>query len=350
MTDAAEAIDHLNTDHADTVAFVARVMCDRPSADDGAALVGLDLTGIDVRHADGTVDRIAFPAPAADPAGVQPAMMALVRAARERSGEEGETSVERELREVAHLGTYVGAVTAVAEVHAGLRRVTIGGPDLGRLHVATPDAFLYLLLPPPGRTELTVGTDFTWDLHAAMPEEDRPVGAYYTVWEWRADVREVDLLMVLHGDEGPASAWAARAQPGDPVALWGPRSSFDPPVVADRWLVCADETATPAAVRVLQSRPAGVPAVLLAETADAAHRQPLPDLPGVEVRWLERGTAAPGTTTLLRDALAALAPSPADFVWGAGEHHAVADLRAVCGTALVPRTHRSLLAYWRRST
>ena len=44
-----------------------------------------------------------------------------------------------------------------------------------------------------------------------MPDEEKPLGAYYTLRAWRPEVLELDMLFVLHGDSGPSSAWAARA-------------------------------------------------------------------------------------------------------------------------------------------
>jgi NADPH-dependent ferric siderophore reductase len=94
-------------------------------------------------------------------------------------------------------------VVAVTDIHPHLRQVTFGGGDLATFAPAGPDTFLYLLLPPPGRTELTIDQSFTWEAYGEMPDADRPVGAYYTVRRWRPERHEVDVLCVLHGDAGP---------------------------------------------------------------------------------------------------------------------------------------------------
>ena len=246
--------------------------------------------------------------------------------------------------------TLLTRVVAAEDVHGALRRVTLTGPALADLDLPGPDAFFHLLLPPPGRSDLTVDESFSWEAHAATPARDRAVGAYYTVWDHRPDRAELDVLMVLHGDEGDGSAWAARARPGHPVAIWGPRTTFHPPADADRWVLCADETGTPAAGRVLRARPPGMPALLLAETDSPSTRQPLPDTGDAEFRWLYREGAPAGSTTLLEDALAAERLTPDVFVWAAAEHRTVDALREVARTARVARTHRSLLAYWRLPT
>ena len=245
--------------------------------------------------------------------------------------------------------TMITAVSHVEDVHPALRRVTLTGPAIGDLVLPGPEAFFHLLLPPPGRATLTVDTSFTWEAYSATPEGDRPRGAYYTVWEHRPASAEIDVLVVLHGGVATASAWAARANPGDPVAIWGPRTTFAPPPAARRWVLCADETGTPAAAGVLRARPPGTPAIMLLETDTPATRQPLGDLPDVEVRWCYRRGRPAGSTTLLPDALADESPGSDAFVWAGAEHEAVAAVRDIVAAAGVRRSHRSLLAYWRRS-
>ncbi|MGE3620517.1 MAG: siderophore-interacting protein, partial [Acidimicrobiia bacterium] len=132
--------------------------------------------------------------------------------------------------------TFVTRVVRVADENPRLRRITFGGGDLARFAPLGPDTFVYVLLPPPGRRDLTVDRSFTWLGWAATPEEDRAVGGYYTVRAWRPEPAEVDALFELHEPAGPASAWAARAEPGDPVALWGPREAYAPPPGTE-WLL-----------------------------------------------------------------------------------------------------------------
>jgi NADPH-dependent ferric siderophore reductase len=211
------------------------------------------------------------------------------------------TSAEREAAEMTAIGTFLAEVVSVTDLHPHLRRVVVGGDDLGRFAPTGPDTFVYVLLPPPGRACLTIDRSFTWEGYEQMAEADRPVGAYYTVRRWDAARREVTMLTVRHGDEGPASAWVDRATPGDPVALWGPRTAYHPPRATDWHLLVADETGLPAVAAILESLPAGAVARLFAEVADATERQELPASPGVDVTWLYRNGAPAGTTPPLVD-------------------------------------------------
>lgn len=253
--------------------------------------------------------------------------------------------------ELATIRTFLTSVKAVQDVHDHLRRITFQGGDLSGFWWPSPDTFVYVLLPPPGRTELTIDQSFSWEGMSAMPPEDQPVGAYYTVRDWRPDAVELDALFVLHGDEGHASAWAMRAQPGDPVALWGPRSAYAPPPATDRLLLVADETGLPAVAVILEQAPPKWPVVVLAEVEDEACRQPLPDRPGTTVTWLHRNGQAAGTTSLLADAVRALPElPPTTYCWGGGESRAVTAVRKHLRHELgFPRDAVDMVGYWRHA-
>jgi NADPH-dependent ferric siderophore reductase len=260
-------------------------------------------------------------------------------------------ATERTAREIMAIRTFLTHVVAVEDITPHMRRITFGGGDLATFEPAGPDTFLYLLLPPSGRDELTVDRSFTWAAHAEMSDEDTPVGAYYTLRHWRPEAGELDILCVLHDDAGPASSWASRARPGDPVALWGPRSAYHPPAGTDRYLLVADETGLPAVAVILETLPSGTAATVYLEVADAAEQLALPGSPSYDVTWLHRDGAPPGTTTLLADAVRAMPwPGGAPYVWGGGESRAMTAVRRYVRHEVgLPREAVSLVAYWRHA-
>jgi NADPH-dependent ferric siderophore reductase len=250
------------------------------------------------------------------------------------------------------LRTFVTEVVSAEPVHPHLRRITFGGGDLLTFEPAGPDTFLYVLLPPRGRSGLTIDRTFTWEGYTDMPEAERPVGAYYTLRRWHPARHELEMLFVLHEPAGPACEWAARAQAGDPVALWGPRTAFHPPAGTERYLLVADETGLPAVAAILDELHAEVPVQVLAEVADETEHQDLPVRPSVSVTWLHRNGADPGTTSLLADAAARLDVLGAGtYVWGGGESRSMTGVRKVIreGRGL-DREAVSLVAYWRHAT
>lgn len=126
--------------------------------------------------------------------------------------------------------------------------------SLAALRAPGPEDHVKVFLPDPA----------TGELHAPTVAPDggiqRPTGAVsisreLTVRAQRTvdGVAEVDVDWVLHGDDGPGSAWAARAAVGDEVVLVGPGASVGVPQGVDRLTVVVDETGLPAAARWVEA-------------------------------------------------------------------------------------------------
>jgi NADPH-dependent ferric siderophore reductase len=150
----------------------------------------------------------------------------------------------------------------------------------------------------------------------------------------------------LHEVAGHASGWARRAVPGDPVALWGPRTAFHPPDDGvDWWLLVADESGLPALAAIMEWLPPGADVRAFVELPRAA------EVPGVPagVTVLERGDTEAGTTTLLHDAVRWLdRPEGRPYVWGGGESRVLTSIRKHLRQEVgYPRERVSLTAYWR---
>lgn len=355
-----EFLEHMNDDFGDALLVVGRALSDHDEAT-GVVLTGLDRNGVDAVATDAAGEhavRIDFEEPLDQFEDITMALLGLMTRAREVAGDDVEqTSGDREVAALSLLKTFLTEVVAVTDIHPHLRQVTFGGGDLVDFAPAGPDTFLYLLLAPPGRTELGIDQSFTWEAHARMAEEDKPVGAYYTVRRWRPEAAEIDVLMVLHDDHGPdtpgghASRWAEQAAVGDKVALWGPRTAYDPPEGTEHWVLVADETGLPAVAVIIEQLPEGATAEVLAEVDNAAEHQDLPARDGVQVRWLYRDSARPGTTSLLSDAALELpAFDRRTYVWGGGESRTMTRIRRhVRDERGLARGDVSLVAYWRHS-
>src|SRR3990170_3722657 len=124
----------------------------------------------------------------------------------------------------------------------------------------------------------------------------------YTVRDRDDDARTVTVDFVLHGDLGPASAWASRAVPGDRIAIYGPGHAYLPPDDAD-WICClGDETALPAIGAIVESADERR-TVAYVEVADEAERLPLEATGGGQVHYLTRDGRPPVPNQLLVDTL-----------------------------------------------
>lgn len=85
------------------------------------------------------------------------------------------------------------------------------------------DQRVKLFFPLAGQTDPVVPEGEDWyPEYRAMPEDERPPMRTFTLRELRRDTCEMDVDFVLHGDTGPASSWAGRAEPGQRLAILAP--------------------------------------------------------------------------------------------------------------------------------
>lgn len=349
---AAATLEHINDEHDDTVLFLSKTLCAVVDAT-SATLTLVDHDGLHTRlvSGEGTVveRRMDFPQRADTAEDAQLQFYALLTEARRRAGDSELTSLERELAGVGRIPTFVTTVREVVDLNPRLRQITVGG-GLDRFQPLAPDQFVYVLAPPHGRSQLTIDESFGWEAYDAMPESERPVGAYYTVRRFDPEAATIDLWVVMHGHDGDGERWARNAKAGDPVALWGPRQAYEPPAGTCSFLLIGDETALPAIVAIAEQFPAGVTATVLLAVDPDAVRIELDSAATLDVHWLtvEHGDSA----SVLLDAVRGLGDTAlhaATYVWGGAESHDITVLRRhVRDVVGVPRERVSLTGYWRR--
>lgn len=228
-----------------------------------------------------------------------------------------------------------------------MRRVVLAGDAA---HYASGGLHVRVLIPPSGRAPL-------WprvapDGRTVSPSgEDALTPRVYTVREVDVARGEIAIDVVLHpGAATPGADWARRARPGDRVGLLGPGGAGLPP--AGRYLLAGDETALPAIARMVAALPAGTQAAVRLEVADAGERQPLPSPARLDVQWLHRDGAAPGTCDLLERAVRMVEfPAGADdiHVWAGCEQKTARALRRhMIHERGLARSRCAIAAYWRR--
>lgn len=355
-------VEHFNGTYADAVEIVCRAHLGRDDVRT-AHFTSVDVHGLSLlaTTADGASHEtsVPFARTVASLLDLQVLTLEVVGAARAALGVTAPTTPERQAQQMDAIRTHITSVVRVEQVTPVFRQITFGGDGLRSFAPGGHDQFIYVMTPPPGRTELTVDASFTRADFGRFTEEDRPVGAYYTLLRWRPEVAEIDMLFVLHGigdddhaEPGPSAAWAARARPGDPAALWGSRTIYEPPADTDWLLLVGDETGLPAIRVILENLPAGTPAHVFVELGDDADRLPLPERPDVHVTWLVRGDAPAGTTTLLVDAVRTLDhPEGNVYAWGGAESRAMADVRRHLRRERgVGRTRVRMTGYWRHAS
>ncbi|MEU8257546.1 siderophore-interacting protein [Micromonospora inaquosa] len=224
---------------------------------------------------------------------------------------------------------FAATVHAVRRLSPSFVRVTFTGADLDRFADNGFDQRIKLALPLAGQRGATLPDGADWYAKwRALPEHLRSPIRTYTVRAVRPHLAEVDVDLVLHGDSGPATRWARRASVGDEIALVGPDAGYDGnhggvefrPPAGGGLLLAGDETAVPAISSICARLPLDARGTVVLEVPDAADVLPLVAPPGVEVRWLARGTdgygsrLVPGVVAAAGQLLATDAPTAAQHV------------------------------------
>lgn len=242
-------------------------------------------------------------------------------------------------------------VRRVSRIVPSIVRITFSGTDLDGFTSAGPADHVKVFFPEQQSGILVVPTVTPDGL--VPSEQGTPTARDYTPLDFRPrgdeqEAAELDIDFVLHGDEGPASAWAARATPGDVVAIGGPRGSQLAPEGIGRMIVVADETALPAASRWLTAVDPSVPVTALFDVADDSVSSYLPAALAdrVDARWLSRAGGASTVEAELRG----LGPIGDDtFVFLAGEAGALIPLRHYLRRELgLPGEQVVASGYWKR--
>lgn len=249
-------------------------------------------------------------------------------------------SVPNDLRELQVVRTH--AVTPK------VKRIVFAGRDLSRYD--RPDQIhCRLLFQPAGISDPQwpkLGDDgrIVWPASGPLPSR------VYTVREIDAAAGLITIDFFLHECPGPATRWAIDARPGSMVGMLGPAGNGPKP--ADWYLLAGDETGLPGIARILADLPEQACGVALVEVDSDADEQPLRHPPGMELRWLHRAGAAPGTSNVLIEGVRSCT-WPRDlvsaFFWGGCELQTFRQIhRHLREEVGLPRDRRVLYSHWHR--
>ncbi|WP_405896940.1 siderophore-interacting protein [Streptomyces sp. NBC_00727] len=225
-------------------------------------------------------------------------------------------------------------------------RVVLGGDGLADFALAGyTDHYLKLCFAPEG-----ADYEHPFDIariREEYPRELWPTTRTYTVRSWDAAARELAIDFVVHGDEGLAGPWAARAEAGDQVTFLGPGGGYAPDASADWHLLVGDESALPAVAAALEQMPAGAVVRAFVEVEDAAEEQKTATPDGVVITWLHRAGRPVGEA--LTEAVKGLEFPPGDVqAFVHGEAGFVKDIRRHLRLErAIPASQLSISGYWR---
>lgn len=278
-------------------------------------------------------------------------------------------------------------VSRVLRLSSSFVRITFTGDDVHEFGTAGLDQRIKLVLPIGGGfgdygllDEGSGMMDWYSNWRLLDDAERNPIRTY-TVRAVRPHLKEVDLDFVLHGDTGPASAWATTAVAGDEVVLVGPNALAAEvggiewhPGDASTVLLAGDETAVPAISAILESLPSHVSGHAFLEVPHVDDALQVDTASQVGQTWLGREGAAVGSrlgpavrqwigsnvepaSGIEPDAVdiesGILWEVPGDghgdfYAWFAGEAGVITDLRRfLVRDTGVDRRRVAFMGYWR---
>jgi NADPH-dependent ferric siderophore reductase len=224
-------------------------------------------------------------------------------------------------------------VKQVDKIAAHMIRVTLGG-DLEGFTSLGFDDHIKLFFPDPP---------------AAPGSEPQTLARDYTPRRYDAAHNALEIEFAIH-DAGPATRWAEKVRPGDPLTIGGPRGSFIIPTNFDWHLLVGDETAIPAIGRRLAELPPGTRAVVIAEVDGPGDEIKFDTAADVSVTFAHReGVAAGASDVLARTLKTTRLPAGDYYAWVACESLIAKALRVqLLAEHGANKKWMRAAGYWRR--
>lgn len=208
-------------------------------------------------------------------------------------------------------------VSAISDITAWYRRISFDPLGLFGFYRPAPAAYLMLTVP-------------------TLDGQGRVQRAYSLVGQ---PGQTCAFDFVLHHPVGPASQWAAQAEPGRRLAVTEPPYHLAIPPVGHATII--GDTSAVAAIGSLLAGldPAMSATVLLEDDHPDRDRLPLPQRDRTTIRWIDRLSPA--------DLAEAATAAPTDrFIWAAGERHLTRLAKDYARDQDLPRANQAIQTYW----
>lgn len=190
---------------------------------------------------------------------------------------------------------------AIVALSPSLVRFVFTGDEVEQMQARAADQRIKIFFPSANGQPPQLPKQGSWhDARRALDARSCPPMRTYTIRALRREAREIDVDFVLHGVNGPASAWATTACIGDRLQIVAPNFAFDgdpggyewrPPTDLRSLLLVGDETALPAIAGILEQMALDypdVPVQAFIEVPDELDCVDLTCSAATELHWLPR--------------------------------------------------------------
>lgn len=239
-------------------------------------------------------------------------------------------------------------VTGTSWVTPVIKRIHLRTDDLSAFAGSVfTDRYVKLAFPKPGVT-YPEPLDLRALRDSGFSPEDLPEIRTYTALFPDVETGTLAIDFVIHGDEGVAGPWAARAEVGDTLVLNGPGGAYRPKPDADWHLLAGDESALPAITAALDDLDESAVVRVVLQVLEPGHEPELSLPRDGQVTYVYRRGGTDG---------GALLPAIRRLEWPSGRVHAFVhgeaqgvmhEVRPFLFRELgLPRADVSISGYWR---
>lgn len=226
-----------------------------------------------------------------------------------------------------------------------LRRIVFCSPELADYPFQCMGAHIKILLPPAG-DDKPVLPKYTAQGPQWAEGQQRPIARTYTISGFDATACTISIDFVLHGDNGPASAFAEHVACGQTIGISAPAGPVPMLKTAAHYLFAGDITALPALYAMVNDMDAdalGDILLWLPEEADLPKNWQLPKKLHLHTFYGDQQQQK-----LIEQFKQCTAPTDTSQVWLAGEAGMVAPLRQHTRQLWqVPLANCYAVPYWR---
>ncbi|MEG0859827.1 MAG: siderophore-interacting protein [Pseudomonas sp.] len=190
---------------------------------------------------------------------------------------------------------------AIIALSPSLARFVFTSEEVAQMHTLAADQRIKIFFPSANGQPPQLPKHGSWqEARRGLDAQSCPPMRTYTIRALRRTALEVDVDFVLHGVNGPASAWATQASVGDRLQMVAPNLAFDgdpggyewqPPKDLRELLLVGDETALPAIAGILEQMVVDYPDVPVQAFIEVPCEQDCLDLTmsaATELNWLPR--------------------------------------------------------------
>ncbi|MEH6578883.1 MAG: siderophore-interacting protein [Amphritea sp.] len=172
------------------------------------------------------------------------------------------------------------SVLSKQQLTPNMIRITLGGPNLKGFPEGYESGYIKLKFSIESLSDPMLSS-----LQGLLNGKDSCLRTY-TVRSFNAKNQQLTIDFVAHGTNGPASAWAMHAMPGDNITITGPGDKKLVDMNADWFFIAGDMTALPAISVNLEQMPRDARGYAVIAIINEADKQQINAPEGVTIHWV----------------------------------------------------------------